>query len=152
MAMRETAPSEIVAEPAGQEAGGLAAAFARGRRTRADLPGAAGGTPTAAEVTRRQGLTRQAVEQRRRAGRLLALPTDRRGYAYPAWQFGPDGVLPGLAEALADLDLHSPWTRAAFLLGGNIYPNGASPLGELRRGNIATVRRAAQSSGDHAAA
>lgn len=73
------------AEPAGEEAGGLAPAFARGRRTRADLPGAEGGTPTAAEVARRLGLTRQAVEQRRRAGRLLALPTDRRGYAYRAW-------------------------------------------------------------------
>lgn len=50
------------------------------------------------------------------------------------------------------MDLRSPWTRAAFFLSGNIYLNDASPLAELRRGNITAVRRAAQSYGDHGAA
>jgi hypothetical protein len=152
MAIRKAAPLDSGEDRAGESAEPLAAAFARGWQLRAQLLQAEGGTLTVTEVARRLGLTRQAVEQQRRAGHLLALPTERRRYAYPAWQFTPDGVLPGLVDTLADLQVRSPWMRAAFFLGRNVYLDGASPLGELRRGRVAAVRRAAQAYGEHGAA
>src|ERR687885_214436 len=137
MAIRKAAPRDSGEEQVGESAEPLAAAVARGRQVRAQLLQVEGGILTATEVARRLGLTRQVVEQQRRAGQLLALPTELRGYAYPAWQFTSDGVLPGLVDTLADLQVRSPWMRAAFFLGGNVYLDGASPLGELRRGRVA---------------
>lgn len=48
------------------------------------------------------GISRQAVSERVRSGRLLGA---RLGgtLRMPAWQFGPDGVVPGLAAVLAVL-------------------------------------------------
>ncbi len=129
----------------------LAPARARGLRARAQLLEAEGGTFTAEEVAGLLGLTRQAVDKRRRAGRLLALRVGRRGYAYPAWQFGQDGVLPGFEAVLADLRDHDPWARVGFFLNGNHYLDGASPLTELRRGNVAAVQRAARNYGEQGA-
>ena len=42
--------------------------------------------------------------------------------------------------------------RAAFFLSGDPRLNGATPLEELRRGNIEAVRRAASAYGEHGAA
>ena len=152
MAIRKVAPPDSTEDQAGEAADPLATASARGQLLRAQLLQAEGGTLTATEVARRLGLTRQAVEQQRRGGQLLALPSGRRGYAYPAWQFTPDGVLPGLVDTLADLQVRSPWMRAAFFLGRNVYLDGASPLAELQRGRVAAVRRAARAYGEHGAA
>jgi hypothetical protein len=129
----------------------LAPARLRGLKMRGNLLEAEGGTLTSDEVARLLGMTRQAVDKRRRAGRLLAFSLGRRGYAYPAWQFVPDGILPGLEEALAALTVQGSWTQAAFFLGGTLYLDGETPLAELRRGNIAAVLRAASAYGEHGA-
>lgn len=111
-----------------------------------------GGTISVDEVAQRLGVTRQAVDKRRRAGRLLALPIGFSRYAYPVWQFGPSGMLPGFEEVLAELSSVDPWTRAAFFLGENTYLDGERPLDEIRRGNVERVRRAAWAMGEQGAA
>jgi hypothetical protein len=48
------------------------------------------------------GISRQAVSERVRSGRLLGSRL-RGTLRMPAWQFGPDGVVPGLPRVLAVL-------------------------------------------------
>ncbi len=141
---------EAVAELQRQDP--LARARLRGLHTRAHLLEAEGGSLTAEEAAKRLHLTRQAVDKRRRAGRLLGLHVGRRGYAYPAWQFGEHGVLPGLEEVLADLRDHDPWMQVGFFLNGNVRLNGKAPLAELRHGHIEAVRHAARAYGEQGAA
>jgi hypothetical protein len=38
-------------------------------------------------------MSRQAVEKRRKAGRLIGVSLGRRGFGYPAWQFAERGRL-----------------------------------------------------------
>ncbi len=120
----------------------------RGVRARDRLLAAEGGAISAMEVARRLHMTRQAVDERRKKGRLIGLNTGKRGYAYPVWQFDDAGILPGLVSvlrALADLE---PWSQVAFMLNPNSRLQGESPLTLLRRGNIDAVRAAAQAYGE----
>ncbi len=93
------------------------------------------------------------MDNRRRAGRLLALTLGRRDYRYPLWQFSEGGVLPGLETVLKALSRLTPWMQAAFLLNGNYrLPRAERPLDALRRGEVEAVREAAQMYGAHGAA
>jgi len=130
----------------------LARARLRGLDARARLLQAEGGPLSVDEGARFLHITRQGVDKRRRAGRLLGLRIGRRGYAYPSWQFSEAGVLPGLEEVLRDLRDHDPWIQVGFLLNGNTRLGGASPLAELRRGHLEVVRRAARAYGEQGAA
>ena len=130
----------------------LAGARLRGLAMRQEILRSDGGTLTAGQVAAHLGLSRQAVDKRRRAGKLIGLNVGRRGYAYPAWQLGQDGVIPGLEETLTSLTVHDPWMRAAFFLSGDPRLEGARPLDALRQGNLASVRRAASGYGEHGAA
>lgn len=131
----------------------LALARLRGLQYRERLLQSEGGTISVAYVASILGLTRQAVDKRRRMGRLIGLNTGRRGYVYPIWQFGPDGsVLPGLELVLAELRGHDPWMQVAFMLNANTRLSGETPLAELRRGHVEEVRRAARAYGEQGAA
>jgi len=88
----------------------------------------------------------------RGAGRLLALDTGRRGYLYPAWQFGPRGVLPGIEAVLGAFDGVDAWTQAAWFLSGDARLDDDTPLEALRRGEAEAVRRAAAAYGEQGAA
>ncbi len=96
-------------------------------------------------------ITRQAVDKRRRAGTLLALPTGRRGFAYPAWQLGPQGTLPGLERVLKALRHHDPWMKCVFLLNPNGELGEESPLVALRAGRLDEVLRLAEAFGEQGA-
>jgi hypothetical protein len=111
---------------------------------------AEGGCLTVAQVAARLGISKQAVDKRRRTGKLLALQTPR-GFLYPAWQFGDDGVLPGLERVLARLAV-APWTQAAWFLSGDSRLGDARPLDVLRRGEVEPVLRAAAAHGEQGAA
>jgi hypothetical protein len=104
-----------------------------------------------AEVAKLLGLSRQAVDKRRRAGRLLGLSIGRRGFLYPTWQFTESGVLPGLEEVLEDLSDHDSWMQLVFMLTPDAWLDEETPLAELRRGNLDRVRIAAQMLGEHGA-
>jgi DNA-directed RNA polymerase specialized sigma24 family protein len=130
----------------------LAAAKLRGVEARENLLRAEGGTLSGDDVSKLIGISRQAVDKRRRAGRLIALTRGRRGYFYPAWQFEGGRTLPGLEEVLKALKRHDQWMQAAFMLHPNIQLNNSTPLAELRSGKLDAVVDAALSYGEHGAA
>lgn len=131
----------------------LAPARLRGLQARAVLLQAEGGTLGAGEIADHLGISRQAVDKRRRAGTLLGIPTGGHGYHYPAWQLDSQrGVLPGLGEVLRALHRLDPWMQLAFMLNGNARLDDEAPLTLLRRGVIVPVVRAAEAFGEHGAA
>jgi len=130
----------------------LAAARLRGLRDRERLLAAEGGTLSGREIAAALGITRQAVDKRRRRGRLLGLALGRRGYRYPGWQLGPAGIQPGLDAVLGDLEHHDPWMQLRFMLNPNARLDGETPLAALRRGDVDRVRRAARTYGEQGAA
>ena len=120
----------------------------RGVTARARLIEEEGGTLSSREVAQYLGLTPQAVNDRRKAGRLLAVEAGRRGYRYPAWQLVPEGMLPGLEDVLSRLRVLSPWTQLAFMLNPADSLNGQTPLSLLREGQCRLVVEAAQRYGE----
>jgi hypothetical protein len=91
------------------------------------------------------GVTRQAVEDRRRRGRLLAVTDERGGRHYPAVQFDPvtGRMLPGLEAALAALRIDDGWMRLDALLAPMPAPDGtpARVIDRLRDGDAAERAR-----------
>ena len=85
------------------------------------------------EAARRVGLTRQALDDRRKAGTALALSHVKRGYKYPAWQFSDRLAAPlaVLWPVLAPLD---PWEKYLFFTESEPLLGGRSPLDALRAG------------------
>jgi hypothetical protein len=116
----------------------------RGATDRGKLVEAAGGLLSAAQVGGLLGLSRQAVDKRRQSGRLLALPLPRRGFAYPARQFGPHDTVPGLELALEALHDHDPWMKLAFMANGNERLGGRTPFDALEAGGAGRVVEAAE--------
>jgi hypothetical protein len=130
----------------------LAPAFIRGIEAKRRLIEENGGALTAEEVANSLGITRQAVDKRRRAGKLLAITTGRHGYRYPVWQFNQSGTLPGLENVLGFLSDHDEWMKLAFFVGQNPRLDGQSPVEALRAGNTQRVLTAAEAYGEHGAA
>ena len=133
----------------------LAAARLRGLRAKEELLAAEGGTWPAEQVARHLRLTRQAVDNRRKSGRLIGLDVGRRGFAYPVWQLASNGVLPGLEAVLAAMTVRAPWDQMVFFLSGDPRLGGERPLDVLRRGRakeLENVKRAARGYGEHSAA
>lgn len=127
--------------PAIQELEPLAAAIARSAAVREELVVRAGGLLGSGEVSRLLGISRQAVDKRRAAGRLLAMKLGS-DWRYPAMQFGPDGQVPeGLDEVIAGMADEGPWGAMDFLMAADSVMEGRTPLEELRAGNLAIVRR-----------
>ncbi|MEA2523752.1 MAG: hypothetical protein QOF73_979 [Thermomicrobiales bacterium] len=123
-----------------------------GLRAREELLRAEGGPLKADQIAQLLGISRQAVDHRRRKGKLLALTLGRRGYAYPAWQVVEGRTIQGLDTVLAELRDFDPWTQAAFMLNPNTWLDDETPLNELRRGHVDRVREAASVYGEHVAA
>lgn len=130
----------------------LAPAHMRGLEAKHRLVEQGGGALTAAQAARALGLSRQAVDKRRLAGRLLALALGRRGYVYPAWQFTPSGTVKGLEEILGALREHDPWMQAAFFLNRNSRLGDRTPVDMLRAGRLEEAMAAAHAYGEHGAA
>ena len=126
----------------------LAEARLSGLRSKAFLVQAEGGTISADEAAEVLGLTRQGIDRRRRAGRLLALTLGRRGYRYPLWQFSGHGMLPGLEDTLRALDSFGEWARASWFINPNMDFDGRSPLTLLRQGHSEPVIQAARRYGE----
>jgi len=91
-----------------------------------------GAVLAADEVAARLRISRAAVEQRRRAGQLLAGPGEASN-GYPACQVEGGAIVPGLAEVLAWFGLERPWGALAFLLTPANRLGGPAPLDALKR-------------------
>jgi hypothetical protein len=126
----------------------LVAARLRGLRAKKQLLEAEGGVASGRELAQVIGITRQAVDKRRLAGKLIGIDLGKRGYAYPVWQIGLDGM----DAVLAELDEVDPWTQALFMLSANNWLNGETPLAMLRRGELDEVLHAARLYGEQTAA
>lgn len=124
----------------------------RGLEARQQILEAEGGTMTVSEVASMLGITRQAVEKRRKAGKLIALSLGQRGYAYPRWQFDADRVLPGLDAVLHELEMPDGWGQVGFLLSPNTRLKRRRPLDVLRAGMIDDAIWAAGAYGETGAA
>lgn len=126
----------------------LAPARLHGLKVRERILSAEGGACSGAEMAATLGISRQAIDKRRRRGTLIGMSLGRRGYAYPSWQIGLDG----LETVLAELRGYDAWTLAAFMLTPNPWLDGESPLAGLRRGDQDRVADAARMYGEHVAA
>jgi hypothetical protein len=95
----------------------------------------AGGMLSAVEAGRLLGISRQAVEKRRRKGGLLAI---RQGgdWLYPRVQFHDQdhGTIPGLASVIEGFGPSSPWLVLEFLVTPDSVLGGRTPSACLVEG------------------
>jgi hypothetical protein len=129
----------------------LAMARLRGIEAKRRMLTDEGGTLSAEKVGELLAISRQAVEKRRKAGRLIGVSLGRRGFGYPAWQFSERGTLPGLETVLDALKAHDGWTKLVFFTSENAATDGKKPLDVLRSGDVEKVLAAAQTYGDQGA-
>jgi hypothetical protein len=121
----------------------LAKAKLLGQVRRKELLEAEGGVLSPEQVGEQLGITRQAVDKRRKTGSLLAIQLGNR-FVYPAWQVNGSTTLNHLAEVLEALQAHDDWRKLSFFVNGNVRLGGRSPLATLRSGNLDAVLRAAR--------
>ncbi len=130
----------------------LATARVRGLDARQQLLDAEGGAWTVEQVASHLRVSRQSVDKRRKASKLLALTVGRRGYLYPSWQFVRHGVLSGLETVLRALATNDPWAQVIFMLSPNDRLDDQRPLDVLRHERVEKVKVAASAFGEHGAA
>lgn len=123
----------------------------KGIRAKNELLKKEGGVITSNQAAELLGISRQAVDKRRKQGNLLAVSFGRRGYFYPVWQFSEDGVLPGFETVMNILKDYDPWMKMIFMLNANLRLNNRSPLEKLREGDLDNVFKAAQAAGEQGA-
>jgi hypothetical protein len=122
------------------------ALIAAGDIRKAELIEMAGGFYSLSEVASLLKVPEQLIEERRKAGTIIAI---RAGddHGYPACQFGLDGIVPGLSEALAVMPLRADWMRLEWLVVPDNVLKGLSPLEALRAGRIEEVVDVARGQG-----
>ncbi len=105
--------------------------FKRDTLARADML-----APQAAAA--RAGITRQALDDRRKKGRALALSHVKRGFRYPSWQFDDDLGDP-VAQVLPELRHLDAWGAYLFFVQHEPLLDDATPLDALRAGGLERV-------------
>jgi hypothetical protein len=128
----------------------LTAANLRGAEVKRTMLKAEGGVLSARQLAEHLGITPQGLAKKRERGQVFWLEIGD-GYVYPAFQVGPDGLLPGTREVLGALDEDDPWARVNFMLTADARLGGRRPLDVLHEGNIPAVVRAARGYGEHGA-
>jgi hypothetical protein len=125
----------------------LAGARLRGIEAKRKLLDAEGGALSSAEAAKLLKISRQAVDKRRRENRLLGLELGKKGYHYPAWQFG----LGNLEKVLSALGERDEWEKLSFFLNSSDTLDDRTPLAVLQEGKdeLADVINAAVSYGEH---
>jgi hypothetical protein len=118
----------------------LAPALARNVEHRQTLLTLAGGALSADEAGRILGITRQAVDKRRRTGTLLAV-REGSDWRYPACQFADGEVVAGIADVVRGFGPASPWVALDFLLAPDTVLAGRTPLEALKAGDSDEVVR-----------
>jgi hypothetical protein len=83
---------------------------------------------TSSEAAAVLGISRQAVDNRRKNKTLLGLSLGNRGYRYPAWQFSNGSILIGWSEVLKNMEHLDDWSKLIFMLTGDIRLNNQTPL------------------------
>lgn len=116
----------------------IAELIAAGEVRKAELIKLAGGLYMPSYVAAILKTPEPLIEERRRAGELIAVETGE-GYRFPACQFTPDGIVKGLSEVLAVMPIRHDWMRLEWLLVSDDALEGISPLEALRAGRLEDV-------------
>jgi len=111
----------------------------------------AGGTKSTAEVAHHLKMSGAGVGKRRKEGKLIAVDLGNRDYRYPAFQFTPEGTLPGLERVLMLLREYDAWGQLSFLLNPNSRLDDQTPTTALAASKVDEVARAASVFGEHGA-
>ncbi|HLH17080.1 MAG TPA: hypothetical protein VKX45_07655 [Bryobacteraceae bacterium] len=124
----------------------LAGARLRGIEAKRRLLEAEGGALTSAEAAKLLRITRQAIDKRRKEGKLLGVELGRKGFRYPAWQFG----LSNFEPVLAALRGRDSWEQITFFLNPSPLLEDRTPLEVLQEGKrtMGDVVRAASAYGE----
>jgi len=123
----------------------LAVAKLRGLEIKKQLIEAQGGCIGSSEAGKLLSISRQAVDKRRRVGKLIAIAMGKGNYIYPVWQFSEMGTtIKGLEDVLNELHKLDPWMQIAWMLDPNIRLEKQTPLEQLRKGNIEKVIKSAR--------
>lgn len=115
-------------------------ALARNLEHRNQLLKRAGGVLSAEKAGKIVGITRQAIDKRRRGNAILAI-REGSDWKYPAFQFRDGEVLPGIAEVVRGFEGQGAWVTLDFLLASESALGGRSPLDALREGDLGAVER-----------
>jgi len=99
---------------------------------------------TLAQAAEALGLTAPAVNDRFRAGKLIALEGGARGRRYPAWQFDDEIAGKPLEAVLTALKGLSPWAAYRFFTTPDSTLEDETPLEALRRGALESAVSAAK--------
>lgn len=118
----------------------LVPALARNVEHRQNLVERAGGTVSAEDAGRMLGISRQAVDKRRRAGTLLAV-REGSDWRYPLCQFDQGEVIAGISDVVRGLPPPVHWIALDFLLAADTALGGRTALQALRDGDREAVRR-----------
>jgi len=118
----------------------LVPALARNVEHRQRLLELAGGVLSADEAGRVLGITRQAVDKRRRANSILAV-REGSDWRYPGCQFSEGEVIAGIPDVVRAFSVAGPWATLDFLLAPDTVLGGKSPLDMLRSGKHEPVLR-----------
>ncbi|MGO7974918.1 helix-turn-helix domain-containing protein [Rhizobium ruizarguesonis] len=118
----------------------LVPALARNVEHRQNLVERAGGTVSAEDAGRMLGISRQAVDKRRRAGTLLAV-REGSDWRYPLCQFDQGEVIAGISDVVRGFAAAGPWIALDFLLASDTVLGGRTGLQALRDGDREAVRR-----------
>jgi hypothetical protein len=122
------------------------ALIAAGDVRKAELIEMAGGLLTSQAVASLLNIPEQSIEERRKAGTIIAVKAGD-DHGYPACQFGLNGMVPGLSEALAVMPMRADWMRLEWLLVADDALDGLSPLESLRVGCVEEVIDIARAQG-----
>jgi hypothetical protein len=120
--------------------------IAAGEVRKAELIEMAGGLLTPQAAASLLNIPEQLVEERHKAGEIIAVRAGE-DYGYPACQFGPDGMVLGLSEALAVMPMRADWMRLEWLLVADDALDGSSPLKALKAGRVEEVIDIARAQG-----
>ncbi|MCW1409775.1 helix-turn-helix domain-containing protein [Rhizobium sp. 1AS11] len=118
----------------------LVPALARNVEHRQNLIERAGGTMSAEDAGRILGISRQAVDKRRRAGTLLAV-REGSDWRYPLCQLDQGEVIAGISDVVRGFAAAGPWIALDFLLASDTALGGRTALQALRDGDREAVRR-----------
>ena len=124
----------------------LVPALARNVEHRQQLLKRAGGVLSADEAGRTLGITRQAVDKRRRSNTMLAV-REGSDWRYPACQFNEGEVIAGIGDVVRGFASAGPWTTLDFLLAPDTALGGRTPLETLRDGEPDAVLRLVRANG-----
>lgn len=111
--------------------------YEEGKKEVQQLKEAEGGGLDRNQAADRLSISIPALHSRRKQGRIVAWPDGgAHRFKFPRWQFGANGMLPGVEDCLQALRGSDEWAIMRFFLFPSESIGGKRPLDLLREGRI----------------